>query len=62
VLGIPEFIATADCEASDTESLRFEDVAGVELPTDALDRVRMAPMEEVEVEEEEEKDPDVYFK
>ena len=31
VPGIPEFMATADSEASDAESPRFEDVAGAEL-------------------------------
>jgi len=34
VLGIPEFIATADSEALDAESPCFEDVAGAEVPTD----------------------------
>ena len=33
--GIPEFIATADSEASDAERPRFEDVAGAEVLTDA---------------------------
>ena len=37
VPGIPEFIATADSEASDAESPYFEDVAGAEVPTDAPD-------------------------
>ena len=32
VSGIPEFISTADSEVSDTESPRFEDVAGTEVP------------------------------
>ena len=35
VPGLPEFIATADSEASDAESSCFEDVASVEAPTDA---------------------------
>jgi len=62
VPGIPEFVATADSEASQAESPRFEDVAGAEVPTNAPDRVGTAPMEEVEVEEEEEEDLDVHFK
>ena len=62
VPGIPEFIATADSEASQAESPRFEDVASAEVPTDAPDRVGTAPMEDVEVEEEEEEDLDVHFK
>ena len=33
VPGILEFIATADSEASDAESPRFEDVVGAEVPT-----------------------------
>ena len=57
--GIPEFIATADSEASDAESPRFEDIAGAEVPRDAPGGVGTTSMEEVEVEEE---DPDVYFK
>ena len=60
--GIPEFIAIADSEASDTESPRFEDVVGAEVPRDILGGVGTAPMEEVEVEEEEEEDPDVHVK
>ena len=60
--GIPEFIATADSEASDAESPRFENVVGAEVPTDAPGWVGTTPMEEVEVEEEEEEDPDVHFK
>jgi len=62
VRGISKFITTADSEASDAESPRFEDVAGVKASTDAPDRVGMDPMDEVEVEEEEEEDPDVHFK
>ena len=46
--GIPEFIATAGSEALDTESPRSEDVAGVEVPTDAPDRTGTTPMEEVD--------------
>ena len=34
VPGIPEFIATADSEASQAKSPRFEDVVGAEVPTD----------------------------
>ena len=53
MLGIQVFVATADNEASDAESPHFEDVAGAEVPTDVLGGVGMAPMEDVEVEEEE---------
>ena len=60
-LGLPEFVATADSEASDAESPRFEGVAGAEVPTDAPSGVGTTPMEEVEVEEVEE-DHDVHFK
>ena len=62
VPGIPDFITTADSVASDAESPRFEDVAGAKAPTDALGRVGTTPMDEVEVEEEEEEDPYVHFK
>ena len=62
VPGIPEFIATTDSEASDAESPHFEDVTGAKVPTDALGGVGIAPMKEVEVEEEEEEGPDVHFK
>jgi len=62
VSDILEFIIAADSEASNTESLHFEDVADAEVPWDALGGVGMAPMEEVEVEEEEEDDPDIHFK
>ena len=34
MLGIPEFIATADSEAPDVESPCFEDVANAEVSTD----------------------------
>ena len=46
--GIPEFIATANSEASDAKSPRFEDIAGAEIPLDAPSGVGTAPMEEVE--------------
>ena len=57
--GIPEFIATTNNEASNAKNPLFEDITSAEVPRDAPGRVSMAPMEEVEVEEE---DPDVYFK
>jgi len=57
-----EFIATADGEASDAESPHFEDVAGAEAPADAPGGVGTVPMEEMEVEDGEEEDPDVHFK
>ena len=62
VPGLPEFVATADSEASDAESPHFEGVAGVEVPPDAPGGVGTAPMEDVEVEEVEEEDPNVHFK
>ena len=62
VPGLPEFVVTADSEASDAESPRFEGVAGAEIPADAPSGIGTAPMEEVEVEEVEEEDPDVHFK
>ena len=62
VPGILEFIATADSEVSDAESPHFEDVAAVEAPTNAPGAICTAPIEEVEVEEVEEEDPDVHFK
>jgi len=46
----------------DTESPRFEGVAGDETPTDVPGGVGTALMEDVEVEEAEEEDPDVYFR
>jgi len=61
VPGIPEFIATADSEASDAKNPRFEGVACAEVPADAPGGVGTAPKEEVEVEVEEE-DHDVHFK
>jgi len=61
VPGIPEFITTAGSEASDAKSPRFKDVARAEIPRDAPGGVGMTPMEEVEVEKEEEKDHDVHF-
>jgi len=62
VPGLPEFVATADSEASDAESPCFEGVTGTEVPADAPGGVGTTPMEEVEVEEVEEEDPDVHFK
>ena len=62
VPGLREFVATADSEASDGESPHFKGDAGAEAPPGAPSRVRTAPMEDVEVEEVEEEDPDVYFK
>jgi len=62
VPGLPEFVTTADSEASDAESPRFEGVAGAEILADVPSGVGTAPMEDVEVEEVEEEDPDVYFK
>jgi len=59
VPGILEFIATADSEALDAESPRFEDIAGAEVPTDAPGGVGTASMEDVEVEEEEKEDPEL---
>ena len=59
---IPEFISTANSEASNAESPRFEDVACTEVPRDVPGGVGMTLMEEVEMEEEEEEDPDVHFK
>jgi len=61
VPGILEFIATAENEASEAESPRFEDVVGAEVPRDAPSGEGTTPMEEIEVEEEEEKDPDIHF-
>ena len=49
VLGLGEFVATADSEASDAESPRFEGDAGVEIPPDAPGGVGTAPMEDAEV-------------
>jgi len=54
VPGIPEFIVTADSEASDAESPRFEGVAGAEASANAPGGLGMAPTEDVEVEEVEE--------
>ena len=59
---LPEFIATADSEASDAESPRFEDVVGTEAPRDVSGGVGTTPMEVVEVEEVEEVYPDIHFK
>ena len=61
VPGILEFIATAENEASEAESPRFEDVVGAEVPRDAPSGEGTTPMEEIEVEEEEEKDQDIHF-
>ena len=60
--GLPEFVATADSEASDAKSPHFEGDASTEVPPDVPARVGIAPMEDVEVEEVEEEDPDVHFK
>ena len=60
--GLGEFVATADSEASDAESPRFEGDTGAEVLPDAPGRVGTAPMEHVDVEEVEEDDPDVHFK
>ena len=57
--GLPEFIAVVDSEASDAESRYFGDVASAEVPQDVPGGVGTAPMEEVEMEEE---DPNVHFK
>ena len=46
--GLPEFVATADSEASDVESPHFEGDAGAEIPPNALGGVGTAPMEDVE--------------
>jgi len=62
VPGLPEFVATADSEASDVKSSHFEGDAGAEVPPDVLGGVDTTPMEDVEVEEVEEEDPNVYFK
>ena len=43
VPGIPEFIATADSESSDAESLHFEDVTCAEVPRDAPGGVARPP-------------------
>ena len=60
--GLGEFEATADSEASDAESPRFEGDAGAEAPPDAPGGVGTAPIEDVEVKEVEEEDFDVHFK
>ena len=62
VPGLPEFVATADSEASNAESPCFEGVADAEVPADVPGGVGTTPMEDVEVEEVEEEDPDVHFK
>jgi len=43
VPGVPEFIATADSEASDAKSPRFEDITGTEIPWDAPSGVGTTP-------------------
>jgi len=58
---LPEFVPTADSEASDVKSSHFEGDTGAEIPPDALGGVGTAPMEDIEVEEVKE-DPDVHFK
>ena len=60
--GLGEFIATANSEASDAESPRFEGNVGAEVPPDAPGRVGTTPIEHVEVEEVEKEDPDIHFK
>ena len=60
--GLGEFVATADSEASDVESPRFEEDTGAEAPPDALGGVGTTPVEDVVVEEVEEEDPNVHFK
>ena len=60
--GLPEFIVTADSEASDAKSPHFEGDAGAEIPPDALRGVGTTPMDDMEVEEVKEEDPDVHFK
>ena len=60
--GLGEFVATVDSEASDAESPHFEGNTSVEAPPDAPGGVGTAPIEDVEVEEVEEEDPDVHFK
>jgi len=62
VPGLEEFVATADSEASDAESPRFEEDAGVEVPPNAPGGVGTAPIKDVKVEEVEEEDPNVHFK
>ena len=62
VTGLGEFVATDDSEALNAESPRFEGDAGAKAPPDALGGVGTTPMEDVEVEEVEEEDPDVHFK
>ena len=62
--GILEFLAEVGSEASDAESLRFEEATGGEATKEATSGAGKAPVEkeEEEAKEEEEKDPDVYFK
>ena len=60
--GLGEFIAIIDSEASDAESPRFEGDTGAEVPPDTPGGVGTALMEDVEVEEVEEEDPDVKRK
>ena len=61
VPGLPEFVATTDSEASDTESPCFEGVTDAEVPADVPCGVGTTPMEDVKVEEVEEEDPDVHL-
>ena len=60
--GLGEFIAVDDSEASDAGSPRFEGDTGAEASAAASGGVGTAPMEDVEVEDLEEEDPDVHFK
>ena len=60
--GLGEFEATSDSEALDAKSPCFEGNVGAKVPPDAPGGVGTAPIEDVEVEEVEEEDPDVHFK
>ena len=62
VLGLGEFIAVDDSEASDAGSPRFEVNTSVEAPTAASGGVGTAPVEQVDIEEVEEEDSDIHFK
>jgi len=62
VLGLLEFVTTTDSEASDVKSFHFEGDAGAKIPPDALGGIGTAPLEDVEVKEVDEEDPDVHFK
>jgi len=62
VPGLEEFIVVDDNEASDAGSPRFEGDTCAETPAATSSGVGTAPMEDVEVEDLEEEDPDVHFK